>query len=574
MSIADAATLVADGQAGAPARGVCVGTAKGPGQSPHEYTFITPDREMRVKQGEFVYYELAYGGETLQVIGRVSGRRPVRLYPDTFMADPEVPPGQVAAVLGFDSEEYELFEVTVTVMGYYDARLKTFVNPRVPPRSGWPVYLVPGETLAEVLSRRRPGEVGSAEIGWLLSRPRGEVPITLSVKDLTGTHLAIIAGTGAGKSYLASVIIEELMKPVNRACVLIVDPHGEYDTLVEMQGHPAFTEGDLLSGYTPEVQVLRPEHVKVRTGVLSLHDWYYLLPDLSERMRYVFGRAFRRLQRERGDRFTKEDLVAAVQSIRADGREDEAADPDVSGGALTWRIQNLVETARIISDYEDLKLRDLFRPGQCTVLQLNEIEQRQQQVILSVLLRRLYRARVDTERRLIDERDERYLPYPVFVLIEEAHRFAPANADVVSTQILKEILAEGRKFGVGVGLISQRPGKLDADVLSQCMTQCIMRIVNPIDQNAVASAVESVGRDLLAELPGLSKGQVIVSGAALNTPVLCQVRERLTRHGGEDKDAPAEWLAFFQDRSRERRREREALLPSDGGFSIFLPTDE
>jgi DNA helicase HerA-like ATPase len=105
------------------------------------------------------------------------------------------------------------------------------------------------------------------------------------------------------------------------------------------------------------------------------------------------------------------------------------------------------------------------------------------------------------------------------------------------------------------------------------MTQCIMRIVNPIDQNAVASAVESVGRDLLAELPGLSKGQVIVSGAALNTPVLCQVRERLTRHGGEDKDAPAEWLAYFQDRNRERRREQQAFLPSDGGFSIFRSVD-
>ncbi|MER3404731.1 MAG: hypothetical protein C4289_05845 [Chloroflexota bacterium] len=124
MSTADATTLVAFSQTGAPARGLCVGTAKGPGQSPHEYTFITPDRGMRVKQGEFVYYELAYSGETLQVIGRVSGRRQVRLYPDTFMADPEVPPGQVAAVLGFDSAEYELFEVTVTVMGYYDARLK------------------------------------------------------------------------------------------------------------------------------------------------------------------------------------------------------------------------------------------------------------------------------------------------------------------------------------------------------------------------------------------------------------------------------------------------------------------
>ena len=71
---------------------------------------------------------------------------------------------------------------------------------------------------------------------------------------------------------------------------------------------------------------------------------------------------------------------------------------------------------------------------------------------------------------------------------------------------MKTILSEGRKFGVAVGLISQRPGKLDADVLSQCMTQFILRIVNPVDQARVAESVESVGRDLLQELPALSKG--------------------------------------------------------------------
>ena len=57
------------------------------------------------------------------------------------------------------------------------------------------------------------------------------MPIVLSARDLVSTHLAIIASTGAGKSYLAGVVIEELMKPANRACLLIVDPHGEYHTL-------------------------------------------------------------------------------------------------------------------------------------------------------------------------------------------------------------------------------------------------------------------------------------------------------------------------------------------------------
>ena len=76
------------------------------------------------------------------------------------------------------------------------------------------------------------------------------------------------------------------------------------------------------------------------------------------------------------------------------------------------------------------------------------------------------RARMDTERGLAPRGGENHLPYPAFVLIEEAHNYAPANAEIITTQILKPVLSEGRKFGVSVGLISQRPGKLDGDVRS------------------------------------------------------------------------------------------------------------
>jgi DNA helicase HerA-like ATPase len=145
-------------------------------------------------------------------------------------------------------------------------------------------------------------------------------------------------------------------------------------------------------------------------------------------------------------------------------------------------------------------------------------------------------------------------------LLEEAHRYAPAGVKVVSTDVLKQILSEGRKFGVGIGLITQRPGKLDQDVLSQCMTQFIMRIVNPIDQQTIASSVEGAGRRLLDELPALTKGQVIVSGVAVNTPLLCAVRQRITTHGGETIDAPGEWQSYFSEKSVAGRERENAVL--------------
>ena len=255
---------------------------------------------------------------------------------------------------------------------------------------------------------------------------------------------------------------------------------------------------------------------------------------------------------------TKEVVVGDDQPT-TDPDSDLELEEDPTIRALIWRVNSLLGQSRIFHDFENLVLADLFQPGLCTVLQLNEIDQREQQVIVATLLRRLNRARMDTEKGLAGEQDETYLPYPAFVLIEEAHNYAPANADVVTTQILKTILAEGRKFGVSVGLISQRPGKLDGDVLSQCMTQCIMRIVNPIDQARIAESVESVGRDLLNELPALSKGQVIVSGAAVNTPLMCRVRPRITPHGAEDPDAPARWLAHFSDTAIADRKREQAL---------------
>lgn len=523
----------------------CIGTVKGPGETPHEYTFIAPDPERRVKHGEFVYYLALVEGQERPIIGRVTSRRSVKLFPDSFMADPSVPPDQVAALLGYDSDANELFEITVAVLGYHDAVFGDFINPRVPPAGGAPVFIASDELLTEVLSKKRHGAVGSALLGSLLSRPDGAVPVALDVRAFTSTHLAIIASTGSGKSYLAGVLLEELMMPHNRASVMVIDPHGEYNTLQQMMNLAPFAEGN----YRPRVRIFRPDQLRVRIDTLDLSDLRYLLTNLSEKMHYQLGRAFNYARRHaKNNHYTLEELLYAVRQT-AEGKkgDDGSEDDDPTTGALVWRLNNRLGNSQIFHDFENLELDEIFRPGQCTVIQLNEVDRRDQQVIVTTLLRRVYQARIDTAKGKVERGDKGYLPYPVFCLLEEAHNYAPANADAVSSEILKTILSEGRKFGLSIGLITQRPGRLDADVLSQCMTQCIMRITNPIDQNRIAESVESVGRDLLKELPSLSKGQVIVSGASVNTPVMLRVRRRITEHGGQDLDAPHEWRRWFDE---------------------------
>ncbi|HET8842258.1 MAG TPA: ATP-binding protein, partial [Ktedonobacteraceae bacterium] len=500
-----------------------VGITKGPGENTHEYTFVSRDDEQRLKNGEYVYYELDVPNELTQtaikqrVLGRIIKRVPLQLYPDTFLAEPEIPPDQVAAMVGYDARSNDLFELHVAIMGYFDTPTGSFINPWIPPQSGKQIYLADDEMLSTILSRKKRGDRGSATIGSLLTRSPDAVPVVLSVKDVVSTHLAIIASTGAGKSYLASVLIEELMQPNNKACILIIDPHGEYSTLDQIANFTEFTEegNGHGAGYHAQVKIYKPEQVKVRVSSLNMGDMRHLLSEMTEKQQYLLARALRKVQNEnRSSPWTTTDLKKAIKDVSKSKNDDdgEGADDSSTVHALTWRIEQRFEDSFTFDDYQHLDLPEIFKPGQCTVLQLNEVDERDQQVVVATLLRRLNKARMDTERGKVHA-GEFYLPYPVFVLLEEAHHFAPGGIDVVSTAILKQVLAEGRKFGIGVGLISQRPGKLNADVLSQCQTQCIMRIVNEIDQKSVAAAIEGVGRDLLDNLPALSKGQVIIAGA-------------------------------------------------------------
>ena len=608
-----------------------IGIAKGPGETPNEYTFVTPDTARRVKTSEFVYYEADVDGTQRQILGRVIRRIPLRLYPDSFLAHPEVDPAQMASLVGYSDSDAiagedggdaaaasaELFEIHVSIMGYHDPQLSAFVNPRIPPRIGWKIFLAPDDALATVLNRvafdweKGEAERGGAHVGSLLSRPalnpeaaqENGVPVVLDVRSITATHMAIIAGTGAGKSYLASVLIEEMMKPINRASILVVDPHGEYDTLEEIRNANEFRTDDGYDGaYKADVKVVPQGQVKIRVSDLTFHDLRFLLGaqfGLSGPMEYVLRLALDRVEGERKDKtaWTMNDVYAALAYMQngeeetqpdparhsresgnpssgdgdldwleTAGRQEQQstrAKPDVqmrgSARALDWRLKSLFAESPNFDNVETMDLQQVFRPGLCSVLQLNEIDRRQQQVIVAVLLRMVWKARMNAVKGTGNPKDR--LDYPVFILLEEAHHFAPANEDVVTTNILKTILAEGRKFGVGVGLISQRPGKLDSDVLSQCMTQFLLRIVNEYDQSSVAAAVESASHDLLAELPALSKGQAIVAGAAVNTPLAIRVRQRITRHGGIEPDAPGEWAKYFSDDARRRREVDASGLP-------------
>lgn len=525
-----------------------IGTVAGPGDDPNEFVFVTP-AEKPIKTGEFITYTVSVDTQDRSVLARVTNRELIRGLPDGFLADPEVGPDTVAATLGVPTNDTELYRLTATVIGYYDTSMTTFANPRQLPAPGTPLSIASDQQLETVLpnlgcetDNTDVTELdGTAHVGWLLNRSPEATNIHIPIEEFASTHLAILASTGSGKSYTASVLIEEMMGPGSRASLLVFDPHGEYDTLAEMQGHEDFQD----DGYEPEVVYYDPERLRIRISELEIGDVMAILDNPSNRMQERLSTAWRSIQRQESRTWGIDELIGEMQQIYGGD--------DASVGALEWRLRRSIERNDLFHPVDNVPLGDIVDPGQCTVLQMDTLDRRNQQLITTVLLRRMYRERLDAVRNRDSE-----IEHPVFALFEEGHRFAPASGDAPSLGIMRTITSEGRKFGFGLGIISQRPSKIDQDVLSQCGTQISMQIQNPNDQDAIKRSVEAAGEDVLRELPGLTPGQAVVSGDAMNTPALIQVRHRRTSHGAGSRPVIEEWREAYDQQHREPGRSERA----------------
>ncbi len=485
------------------------------------FTFISSER---IPKGMFV----AYADSGKKILCRVKHGEPTKQYPEEFLLDNEVSADEISCFYGLDPQDFKYYSYSASVVGYFDVVMGEFVNPRTNPPCGAKIGRADKAILKDI-SKEKVGAVGSAFVGNVFGE---DTEIVLSVKDIVSQHVSVIASTGAGKSYTVGVLVEELLKPYNMAPVLIFDPHGEYSTLGEIQNNPEF----ITPSYRPKVKTVKPENIKIRISDLLVGDFISIMDDgaMSDKMKTLFRSAYNNLKNNSKKKFTRNELKQEIEALRESSNEST-----IEG--IMWRFGKLYGS--IFDDFQTIPLADYFKVGQLTIMDVSGIEETYQQFIASIMLRRLFDAKMGTENNKYNESHvDKFLPYPVFVVIEEAHRFTPHSGEAKSKSILKTILSEGRKFGIGVCLVSQRPSKLDADSLSQCMTQITMRIINPADQQQIAQSIESASRDIVSELPSLAKGQAIISGVGINTPTIVRIRKRLTSDTrGRSKDAPALW---------------------------------
>jgi DNA helicase HerA-like ATPase len=120
------------------------------------------------------------------------------------------------------------------------------------------------------------------------------------------------------------------------------------------------------------------------------------------------------------------------------------------------------------------------------------------------------------------------------LVLEEAHLYCPQAENVASKKAIITIASEGRKFGLGLMAISQRPAKVDRNVLGLCAMQIMLKVTNPNDLTAILDSVEGLTSGLEQDLASLPQGTAIMVGAGIQKPLIVEIRPRETRHGVPD----------------------------------------
>ncbi len=426
----------------------------------------------------------------------------------------------------------------VRILGYLDElkRCKAII-PALPPEPGTEVHEATSNDLAAIFS---PSGNGWIRIGSLLRN--AEVDARVNVDKVVSRHLAVLAMTGMGKSNLVSLLAKEVAK-INGTMV-IFDYHDDYSTLemgsansnlIDAKINPRFLTVDKL-GDVIEIQ----ENASNQMHVL----------------RSAFGEE---VKQHKGDDFW-DILSAGVAAAGAEKAYREASDKV---------IDKIDDAKRKFHNILDPGLADplaLIKNGKINVINLMELTERQANIAVSFYLEELLDDRKSATRqrkgsKKNDVKDPRFSA-PVLVVLEEAHVFVPKDEDTETKYFASKVAREGRKFGLGLVIVSQRPRGIDPNILSQMGSLAVMRMMQQDDQMQVSAASESLSKDLIDQLTSLNPGEAIFAGQWVNLPTFVRVEEVKERKIGGDLKAAEEWRQLAEITKRITKESAESYVPS------------
>jgi len=391
------------------------------------------------------------------------------------------------------------------------------------------VYLAKDDLLKRIFSH------GSVDVGYLKVRP--SIKVKLNAKELCSRHFAILAMTGAGKSNTVAVLVQELFERAKgKMNIVIIDPHGEYVKMRNTHILPAKLNPILI----PEEHLAKLLSIGENSSVQKSFLIYAASTvkyEVKISKKQISGIEYLRKIEEKliewadiiansnGGRITI-DYYDGTRWRRKTVKKDEEMSINRVIEKLRWFInknKNILGSNEGMFDVRNDKIN---------VLPLQKIEDEEAITIVGEFLKRALKERIKAVHG--EEVEIKAFEKQTLLIIEEAHIFAAKNLKDRSGYWISRIAKEGRKFGVGLGLVSQRPKELNPTVLSQMNTKIILKIVEPTDQKYILESSENVGEDLLQDLPQLSTGEAIIVGSSLPLPVLVKIKKYDGVLGGED----------------------------------------
>ncbi len=355
-------------------------------------------------------------------------------------------------------------------------------------------------------------ELGNVNGGYLGNLEGKNIKINVDLQKILTKHLCVLAKSGAGKSYTVGVLIEEILE--KNVPLLIIDPHGEYSSLK----YPNEEEKENLTGWNLEqksysAQIQEFGDIKTDENLkplkldekMSSYELMKILPvQLSNTQEAMLFSVIKDLEEINFD-----NILLGLEQLNSNNK-----------WGLIDTILYLRNLNLFAASYTDFN--ELVRPGKCSIINLKGVNPEIQQIIVYKLLKDLFMAR----------KQEKVPPF--FCILEEAHNFVPEKGfgKAASSEVIRLISSEGRKFGLGLCVISQRPALVQKTVLAQCSTQIIMKVTNPNDLRAIVGSIEGITPETENEIQNLAVGSALVCGI-VDRPLVVNIRPRKSQHGGQ-----------------------------------------
>lgn len=348
-----------------------------------------------------------------------------------------------------------------------------------------------------------------------------DLKISLDLKKAITKHIAILAKSGAGKSYTVGVILEEVMK--KNIPIVILDPHNEYSSLKypnsekrdlkRLEKFGLKPEGflDRVKEYSPDTDVNpQCEQITLDINKLKPQDLVDSLPQkLSPAQQNII---FNILSNAASGQINIDELIFNISNEESNSK---------------WSLITMLEQLKKLKLFSSnsTPLQEIVKYKRASIISLKGVEPYVQETFVAGLLRDLFEARKKEE-----------IP-PFLLVLEEAHNFCPERAlgETKASKVIRTIAGEGRKFGLGLCCISQRPAKIDKNVISQCSTQILLKITNPNDLKSVIASSEGVSSESENEIQRLNIGTCLLTGV-IDIPLKVNIRPRISKHGGETVD--------------------------------------